>query len=173
MSRWVGCQLVVVLFLMACASTSKTESAERPTVSIFGFSCELGGKKCRDRRVGRDMRTQVLQGVKKLGRFRPMREDPKLKKHLLDVSDMLWTSGESEVSGDLANLVTSDYLIYGRVYAYDSETRKLKVELTLMNRVERDSLSVQGEGQNGDMTLAVNDALHNLEMAVATRGRLP
>jgi len=104
----------------------------------------------------------VEKGIAKTRHFRPQSDAPESKKHLLDVSDMLWTSGESSILSEMANIGSSDYLVYGRVFAYDSETKLLKVELTIENRLNGQKLSTIGEGNKGSLSGAVKSAIKKM-----------
>lgn len=155
--------------LLACAGNSNKHSAQSakladsgPSLSVFGFSCELGGKKCRDRRVGREMRNLVVDGLGSTGAFYAQEENGGVRKHLLDVSDMLWISGGTEILPDLVEHSVADYVAYGRVFHYEQVTRLLKVEVTLVNRSNGNRMSRIGEGQRGSLEAAVSDAVHKL-----------
>ena len=156
---------VYLLGFWGCASKPKASDVApaKPTMTVQGFSCELGGKKCHDRRVGRQMRDHVIDGVIQWGRFRPMHESESDKKHLADVSDMLWISGESTVLDDLVRVGESDYLLVGRVFGYDDRTKTLSVEMSLIERRTGRKVSAQGHGEEGSLSLAVEDAMRNLQ----------
>ena len=161
--------------LMACAGSggkapaiSTASSGEEPSLSVFGFSCELGGKKCRDRRVGRDMRDLVVTGLQSTGRFCKQEEQGGVRKHLLDVSDMLWISGSSEILPDLVEHSQADYVAYGRVFFYERATRTLKVEVTLEERQSGKRLSQVGVGSQGSFEAAVDDAVKKIAVELDT-----
>lgn len=152
----------------ACSVTSAPPASGQtrnalPSLSVFGFSCELGGQKCRDRRVGREMRALVSGGLEKTGAFHAQEEAGGVRKHLLDVSDMLWTSGESAILPDLVEHSQADFVAYGRVFHYDSPTRLLKVEVTLEHRLSGRKLSRIGAGSRGSLKHAVANAVENID----------
>lgn len=138
------------------------DSNGRPTLSVWGFTCEMGGKKCKDRQVGREMRELVVAEMSHLGKFRAAETELKEKKHMMDVSDMLWSSNEPDVLQDLIHRGDSDYLVFGRVLDYEKSTRFLWIELTLVQRESKDQLVVQGKGSSGSLPNAVKDAVSRL-----------
>lgn len=153
--------------LVACAGSNgqnnSQEDGDLPTLTVLGFSCEAGSKKCGDRRVGREMQVLVSESMEKRGRFRRMEEPEATKKHLRDVADMLWTSAGTDILPELVDHVEADYLIYGRVLRYEQESRLLWVELTLVQRENGRMLVAQGAGKKGNLKRAVDDAVKKLD----------
>lgn len=161
-------KLPLILLVALCVSCSSqkqkpypsfNEPNGRPTLSVWGFTCEIGGKKCQDRQAGREMRELVITEMSHLGKFREEQIELGERKHMNDVSDMLWGSNEPDVLQDLIRRGHSDYLVFGRVLEYDKSTRQLVIELTLVNREEDDRLVVQGRGASGSLPIAVKDAV--------------
>jgi len=153
--------------LVSCAGSNRqgnsNEEEDLPTLTVLGFSCEAGAKKCGDRRVGREMQELVSGSMEKRGRFRRMEEPEANKKHLRDVADMLWTSAGTDILPELVDHVEADYLIYGRVLRYETESRLLWIELTLVQRDNGRALVVQGSGKKGNLKRAVEDAVKKLD----------
>lgn len=156
---------LLVALCVSCSSQKQkpypsfNEPNGRPTLSVWGFTCEIGGKKCQDRQAGREMRALVITEMSHLGKFREEQIELGERKHMNDVSDMLWGSNEPDVLQDLIRRGHSDYLVFGRVLEYDKSTRQLVIELTLVNREEDDRLVVQGRGASGSLPIAVKDAV--------------
>ena len=144
-------------------SAVASNTAQLPSLSVMGFSCELGGKNCQNRAVGRQMRDFVIKDFLSSGKFREASEEPGELKHILDVTDMLWTSGESSLLADLDKIGHSDYLAYGRVIEFDSTSHQLKVELTVEQRKSGAKLVVEGVGEHGSLELAVNNAVQHFD----------
>lgn len=137
---------------------SYNENNGKPTLIVWGFTCEIGGKKCTDRQVGRQMRDLVIAEMSRTGKFREAAVDFKEKKHMQDVSDMLWSSNEPDVLYDLVDQGNSDYLVIGRVLEYEKTTRFLRIELSLIRRATGQKVAVQGKGASGSLEKAVHDA---------------
>lgn len=158
----------LLVLLQSCASKrpepypSYSEANNRPTLTVWGFTCEVGSKKCNDRKAGREMRDLVTAEMSHTGKFRSAEIELKEKKHMQDMSDMLWSSGEPDVLQDLIEHGKSDYLMYGRVLEYDKSTRMLIVELSLVRRDTGQMIASQGKGSSGSLANAIRDAVHRL-----------
>lgn len=159
--------LAVMLTLWACGSSKQNlpdlaESNQQPTLSVWGFSCELGGRNCGDLSVGKKMQRYTIDAMQATHLFNLSREEPTNRRHLIDISDMLWKSGESDMLKDIESLVQSEYLMYGRVIAYNQDTRDLQVGLTLVHRASGERWDETGEAEKGNLSKAVQNAVQKI-----------
>lgn len=157
------------LLLVSCSSTSRRGSEtddRRPSLTVWGFSCEVGARRCKDRQVAYQARDLAENAIGATGQFRIEMPEASHRKHLRDVADMLWASGDSALLQDVAGLVDSDWLLYGRVLSYDEVNRRLNVELTLLERDSGRRIVGQGVGERGSLPKAIADAVSRLEASL-------
>lgn len=108
------------------------------------------------------MQKLTIEGMERTQQFQMINESSANRKHLSDIADMLWSSGESSILQDIVQVVQSDYLVYGRVFEYNPDERILKIELTLTNCMNGDKLSKIGEGSKGSLAAAIIDATNQI-----------
>lgn len=156
-------------FLVSCSSNrSRTENADdrRPSLTVWGFSCEVGSRRCKDRQVAYQARDLAENAMGATGQFRIEKPEASHRKHLRDVADMLWASGDSALLQDVADLVESDWLLYGRVLSYNQVNRQLNVELTLLERESGRRIVGIGVGERGSLPKAIADAVARLDASL-------
>ncbi len=161
--------LLLYLFLVSCSSSSRRSGDaddRRPSLTVWGFSCEVGSRRCKDRQVAYQARDLAESAIGATGLFRIEMPDASHRKHLRDVADMLWASGDSALLQDVASLVDSDWLLYGRVLSYDQGSRQLNVELTLLERESGRRIVEIGVGERGSLPKAIADAVSRLEASL-------
>lgn len=158
-----------VIALVSCSSSQNQgkrvdSRSEAPTVAIWGFSCELGGNKCHDQKMGRKMQDIAIATIEKT-RLYQIRQGPSENlNHLREVSDMIWSSGDGSLLPELESMIQSDFLLYGRVIAFQVESRELQVELTLVHLPSKTRYTAQGVGAKGSLASAVQNAMESIVM---------
>jgi len=98
--------LVAGIVLFSC-STAKSQGkrvdfrASAPSVAIWGFSCELGGNKCHDQKMGRKMQDLAKKSIDKTRLYQIQQGNSENLNHLCEVSDMIWNSGDGSLLQEL------------------------------------------------------------------------
>lgn len=109
------------------------------------------------------MKNATYEAFTNTGRFQMMQAETSQRNHLMDVSDMLWQSGETSLLDEMYSLVDTDYLVYGRVFGWDATNRVIQIELTMLHVKSKRKISSIGNGANGSLQHAVNDAVQKID----------